>query len=119
MAYDEGLAEQVRQLLASQPLVTERKMFGGLAFMHAGNMFCGMLKDDLMVRVGPQSYEEALAKPHVRPMDFTGRAMKGMVYVGPEGWRSAADLEKWVQVGLEFARSLPPKQGYAGQSKHC
>ena len=119
MAYDEALAQQVRDYLESDPLVTARKMFGGLAFMHAGNMFCGMLKDDLMVRVGPERYDWALTQPHVRPMDFTGRAMKGMVYVGPEGWRSAADLERWLEAGLGFARALPPKKGSAGQSEHC
>lgn len=109
MAYQEALAQQVRQFLEGQPEVSERKMFGGLAFMHTGNMFCGILKDDLMVRVGPERYAEALAQPHVRPMDFTGRAMKGMVYVGPEGCASAKDLRRWVQAGLGFARSLPAK----------
>ena len=111
MAYDEGLAQQVREHLAAQPMITERKMFGGLAFMHAGNMCCGMLQDDLMVRVGPERYEWALSQPHVRAMDFTGRAMKGMVYVGPEGRASRPDLERWVEAGLEFARALPAKRG--------
>ncbi|MBM3943243.1 MAG: TfoX/Sxy family protein [SAR202 cluster bacterium] len=109
MAYSEALAERVRQAVSNQPAVTERKMFGGLAFMHAGNMFCGVLGDQLMVRVGPDAYDAALAQPHARPMDFTGRPMRGMVYVAPQGCRSAADLEQWVQQGLAFARGLPGK----------
>ncbi len=109
MAYDETLAARIRGLLARQDPVTERKMFGGLAFMLNGNMFCGIVGSDLMVRVGPQAYDDALARPHARPMDFTGRAMKGMVYVGPEGCRDEGDLRSWAGLGLKFAGSLPPK----------
>ena len=110
MAYDEGLAQRVRQLLVNQHGVTERKMFGGLAFMLRGNMFCGIVKDDLMVRVGPEEHERALARPHVRPMDFAGRPMRGMVFVAPQGGRAENDLKWWVSQGLKFAASLPRKK---------
>lgn len=108
MAYDEALAERIRQILAGEP-TTERKMFGGIAFMVCGNMLVGVTRDDLMVRVGAAAHEDSLARPHARPMDFTGRPMKGMVYVGPEGYASDANLRAWVERGLSFARTLPAK----------
>ena len=77
--------------------------------MVGGNMCCGVIKDDLVVRVGPDSYEDMLAELHARPMDFTGRPMKGMVYVGPEGCRTDKALAKWVRRGADFAASLAPK----------
>lgn len=82
MAYDEGLAHRVRATLADQPAVVEKKMFGGLTFMLQGNMCCGIMKDGLMVRVGPEHYVDALGQPHARPMLFTGKPMKGIVLVG-------------------------------------
>ena|SRR5438309_1688530 len=88
MAYDEKLAKRIRKLIAGNERITERKMFGGIAFMLNGNMFCGVIKDDLMVRVGPDAHEDALAKPYARPMDFANRPMKGMVFVGPGGSRA-------------------------------
>lgn len=112
MAYDEGLAQRVRELLegrADELVVVEKKMFGGLCFMVQGNMCCGILQDDIMVRVGADAHADALAQPHARPMDFTGKAMKGMVYVGPEGLEGDDDLEGWVQRGLSFTLSLPAK----------
>ncbi len=109
MAYDEALAERIRQILAGEP-TTERKMFGGIAFMVCGNMLVGVTRDDLMVRVGAAAHEDSLARPHARPMDFTGRPMKGMVYVGPEGYASDADLREWVERGLSHARTLPTKK---------
>ncbi len=109
MADDEALARRVRRALADHPTVIEKKMFGGVAFMLAGHMCCGVVNDDLMVRVGPEKFDEALARPHARPMDFTGRPLKGMVYVGPEGYRSDADLAEWVRRGVNYALSLPPK----------
>ena len=109
MSYDERLADRVRDVLARQEGLTEKKMFGGLSFMLHGNMCCGIVKDDLMVRVGPEGHEEALIRPHVRPMDFTGRPLTGMVYVGPEGYRSDDALIEWVERGVDFAASLPPK----------
>ena len=85
-------------------------MFGGLCFMVRGNMCCGIVKDELMVRVGPDQFGKALREPHARGMDFTGRPMKGMVYVGRRGFQSKAALEKWMQYGLRFVLSLPPKK---------
>ena len=109
MAYDEQLAERVRQVLGNQDGIRERKMFGGLAFMLHGNMSVGVINDELMVRVGPDRHQEALEKPHARPMDFTGRPMKGFVFVPQEGIAADADLQHWVQLGVEFAESLPRK----------
>jgi TfoX/Sxy family transcriptional regulator of competence genes len=109
MAYDEDLAARVRRVLARRRGVTEKKMFGGLAFMVGGNMCCGIVRDELMVRVGPERYEEALTDAHVRPMDFTGRPMKGMIFVEAEGCRADKDLERWVGLGVDLARSLPAK----------
>ena len=109
MAYDETLAQRIREALAGREGLTEKKMFGGMAFMLRGNMCCGIVRDQLMVRVGPEGHQEALARPHARPMDFTGRPMKGMVYVGPEGTKSDAGLAAWLRLGVEFAATLPPK----------
>ncbi len=109
MAFDEVLAERVRAALSGEPNVSEKKMFGGVAFMVGGNMACGVVGDELMVRVGAGNYDDALSRPHARPMDFTGRPMRGMVYVSPSGFRSAVDLAAWVEAGASFARSLPTK----------
>jgi len=109
MAYDEGLARRVRAILADEPGLVEKKMFGGVGFMLNGNMACGVNKDDLIVRVGPDSYEQAMIRPHARPFDFTGRLMKGWVMIGPEGASADDDLRDWVADGVNFARSLPPK----------
>ena len=109
MAYDEGLAERIREVVAEEPGVTEKKMFGGLAFLASGNMFCGILKDELMVRVGPDGHEAALARPHARIMDFTGRPMKGFLVVGTGGFERDEDLESWVRGCLDFVRTLPAK----------
>jgi len=98
MACDQELAQRVRQVLVDVPGVAERKMFGGLAFMIRGNMFCGVVGQDLMVRVGPDRYQEALAAPHARLMDFTGRPLKGMVYVGVEGCKTDEALRLWMLV---------------------
>jgi TfoX/Sxy family transcriptional regulator of competence genes len=109
MAYDEALAERVREVLRRRRGVSEKKMFGGLAFMVNGHMACGVQGDDLMVRVGPDDYEAALKKPGARPMDFTGRPLRGMVYVNSRGHRRAPSLRAWVEKGLSYVRSLPPK----------
>jgi TfoX/Sxy family transcriptional regulator of competence genes len=108
MAYDEQLAERIRAIVADVDGVTERKMFGGLAFMVGGNMACGPAKDILMVRVGPDAYEDALAEPDADELQFTGRPMKGMVQVDA-ATLSDERLAEWVQRGLDFAGSLPPK----------
>lgn len=109
MAYDEGLAQRIRECLEGDPRVTEKKMFGGLAFLVGGNMCCGVTKSELMVRVGPDAYEDSLAQPFAREMDFTGRSLKGMVYVAVEGFESDEDLGGWVGRGVAFAGSLPAK----------
>ena len=110
MAYDEELAERVRAVLAGQPGLTERKMFGGLAFMLAWNMCVGVEQERLMVRLGPDRYEEALTLPHAAPMDFTGRPMKGFVFVAPGGISAPAALREWVDLGVQFCRTLPAKK---------
>lgn len=109
MAYDEGLAQRIRETFEGQPGVVEKKMFGGIAFMVQGNMSVGVVGEELMVRVGPEGHEEALSQPHTRPMDFTGRPMKGFIYVEPEGIESDGDLQAWIDQGARHARTLPPK----------
>ena len=109
MGYDEGLAERLRERTAGDVSIRERKMFGGLAFLCSGNMAFGIVGDELMVRVGPDQWADALTKPHAREMDFTGRSMKGMVYVGVQGFAADGDLQDGVGRGLAFARSLPVK----------
>lgn len=110
MAYDEGLAERVREVLAEDRRITERKMFGGLAFLCRDYMFIGISGDKLMARVGPADYEEVLAAPNARPMDFTGKPMKGYVYVEPAGFEEDDDLAAWVDRCRRFVLSLPPKE---------
>ena len=109
MAYNEQLAERIRKHLAATRGVSERKMFGGIAFMHRGNMVCGIVRDDLMVRVGADAYDDALTKPHTRPMDFNGRPMRGMVYVEPASTARAPSLRAWIDCGLAYAKTLPSK----------
>ena len=109
MAYDENLLSRIREVLAERDDIVEKKMFGGISFMLQGNFACGLNKDNLVVRVGPEQYEETLTHPHAREMDFTGRPMKGWVYVASEGYESDKDLSQWVQLGIDFALSLPPK----------
>lgn len=109
MAYDESLAQRIRDAVPRGTVLEEKKMFGGLCFMTRGHMTLGIVKNDLMVRVGPDAYETALKQPHARPMDFAGRPMKGMVYVSPAGVDMAADLEKWIRAALDFNKSLPSK----------
>jgi TfoX/Sxy family transcriptional regulator of competence genes len=110
MAYDENLAQRVRDVVAEQTGVSEKKMFGGLSFLLHGNMACGIVGDDLMVRVGREAAAEALAKPHARPMDFTGKPLPGYVYVAPEGTGQTRALRSWVSRGMSFAATLPPKK---------
>ena len=109
MAYDEGLAERIRDALRGRQGVSERRMFGGIAFMLDGNMALGIVCESLMARVGPLRYADALALPHVRPMDFTGKPMKGYVYVDPPGIEEDAALENWITACSAFVASLPPK----------
>ena len=109
MAYDEKLAERVRKALARRRGLTERKMFGGIAFMLRGNMCCGVQNDELILRLAPEEAERALRKAHTRPFDMTGRPMKGFVVVTPGGHKTSAALRKWVEQAARFARSLPAK----------
>jgi TfoX/Sxy family transcriptional regulator of competence genes len=111
MAYDEGLAERVRDLLALHADVTERKMFGGIAWMVAGNMACGVLGEDLIVRLAPEEAEGALAEAHTRPFDVTGRPLKGFLFISPEATDDEVALAGWVEAALAFAGSLPAKGG--------
>jgi len=106
MPYDEQLAERIRRAVDQRAGITEKKMFGGLTFLLGGKMFCGIVKDDLMVRVGQEAYEESLGRPHVRPMDFSGRPMKGYVFVGPAGCRTQRQVVTWVERGARFVASL-------------
>jgi len=109
MAYDEKLAERIRSIMKRRKGITEKKMFGGICLLLNGNMIGGVVNDDLMIRVGPDAYEEALKQKHARPMDFTGKPLKGMVYVGPKGVARDEDLKKWLERGLKFGQSLPAK----------
>jgi|SRR6186997_3285127 len=109
MAFDEALADRIRDILAPRPALSERKMFGGIAFLLAGNMAVGVIGEELMVRLDPEDAEKALREPHTRPMDFTGKPAKNMVYVEPEGTASDEELAKWVEAGADYALSLPPK----------
>jgi hypothetical protein len=111
MAYDESLAKRIRASLAGQDGLVEKKLFGGLGFMIQGNIACGAIGNDLVVRVGPDAYTDLLLRPHTRPFDFTGRPMKGWLVVLPAGLASGDDLDHWVSLGAAFARSLPAKQG--------
>lgn len=109
MAYDKGLAQRVRELLEEKPGFIEKKMFGGVCFLLNGNMSCGILNDDLIVRVGTEKYDRLLKSPHVRKFDITGRPMKGWVMVSCEGYESDKDLAGWIRQGMQYALSLPPK----------
>ncbi|MYC30387.1 MAG: TfoX/Sxy family protein [Chloroflexi bacterium] len=109
MAYNEELAHRVRSVLAPRENITERKMFGGLAFMLNGNMCCCVDKSNLVVRTGPDRYEEALQSPNARVFDLTGRPMRGFVYVDEEGLESESALKDWVDISVAFASSLPAK----------
>lgn len=109
MAYDEGLAQRIREKVDDRRGVTEKKMFGGIGFMLHGNMACGVIGEDLVVRVGPEAYEKALRQAHARPFDFTGRPMKGWVMVGPDGYEADEALASWLEWGFDFAATLPPK----------
>ncbi|MCH8111551.1 MAG: TfoX/Sxy family protein [Proteobacteria bacterium] len=109
MAYNEELAARVRKALGRRKGLTERKMFGGIAFMLHGHMCCGVQDDELMLRLGPDLAAKALSRAHTRPVDFTGRVMKSMIMVAPAGHKTDASLKKWVDEAAAFVASLPPK----------
>jgi TfoX/Sxy family transcriptional regulator of competence genes len=110
MAYDEALAQRIRSALAGDAAVTEKKMFGGIAFLYRGSMFVGVSSNKaLMARVGKAHYADSLSRAPVREMDFTGKPMQGYVYVDPAGLRSQAQLRFWLERCKDFAATLPPK----------
>ena len=110
MAYDEALAERVREVVGARPGVAERKMFGALAWMVGGNMACGVLDDELLVRLGREAAERAIAEPHVRQFaSAQGRPMTGFVVVDSAGIADDDALAQWIDLGAEHAASLPPK----------
>ncbi|MCB9591895.1 MAG: TfoX/Sxy family protein [Sandaracinaceae bacterium] len=117
MAYDEKLADRIREALAGTPSLEEKKMFGGLCFLVRGHMACGIAKGELMVRVGAEGYEAALARPHAKEMTFTGKPIKTMVYVDPDGFRTKKQLGGWIAMGVAHAEGLPPKSPKAPRKK--
>jgi hypothetical protein len=110
MAYDHDLAERIRHLLGKHPEVTEKEMFGGICFLVNGNMVCGISKSDFMARLDPQKFGEYRELPDVRPMDFTGRPMKGYLFVNPDGVETEEQLIAWVDRCYTYASSLTPKK---------
>ena len=109
MAYNQDLAKKVRDILGNMDGISEKTMFGGIGFMIHGNMACGVIEDDLIIRVGPDNYHEALAMAHTQVFDMTGRPMRGWVVVTSKGYESLSDLKAWVERGVNFTKSLPPK----------
>jgi len=109
VAYDDGLADRIRERLGADPAVTERRMFGGVAFLYEGNMAVGVTGDDLMVRVGPEGTDAALGRPGTRVFDMTGRPMRGWIVVDGAAVAEDDTLDSWLAEGRTFAASLPPK----------
>ena len=115
LSYDLEAAERVRRLLSGRDDVVEKKMVGGLSFLVNGNMCCGVTGTALMVRIGADGREQALREPHVRPMQFAGRALSGFICVEPAGFATDDALARWVQRGLDFVSGLPPKPVRTGK----
>ena len=109
MAFNEALAERIRNALARKTNIEEKKMFGGIGFLLNGNMLVGVWKNSLIVRVGPDGYEDALLEPHVKEFDITGKRMKGWVLVEPEGIEDDERLRGWIERATKFVRTLPGK----------
>ena len=111
MAYDEKTAGRVRKLLSVRPDVVEKKLMGGLCFMVKGRMCCSASgKGGLLIRIGPDAQQLMLVEPHVQPMEMRGRIMTGFVRVAPEGYRTEAELKKWVKRGVDFVATMPSAQ---------
>lgn len=117
MSYDERLANRIRQALSGQRDISERKMFGGLAFLYQGRMCCGIVGNDLMVRVPLDEVDAVLRRRHVRPMDFTGKPLRGFVYVSPSGCSTAASLRIWLTHGERAAKESAGRTGYRSSRK--
>jgi hypothetical protein len=109
MAYDEVLAQRIREILRDSAGITEMEIFGGIAFLLHGKMFAGVSGDSLMARVGPADYEQALGTAHARKMDITSRPMRGYVFVSQNGLGSNEELQSWLQRCASFVSSLPEK----------
>lgn len=110
MAYDERLAERIRGYFKHRKGVEEKQMFGGCCFMLNGHMCCGIEKDRLMIRVMPDRYETLLSKPHARKMDFTGKPLKGFLFISEAGYRTASGLTRWLDEAVRFVKAKPPKK---------
>ncbi len=110
MAYDEKLADRIREILGKSKSITEKKMFGGICFLYEGKMIGGVLKNEMVVKIGAENHNKAMALKHVRSFNFTGKPMVGIVYVAPEALKTKKDLAKWVEMGRAHAQSLPPKK---------
>jgi TfoX/Sxy family transcriptional regulator of competence genes len=117
MAYDEILADRIRAVVPPINGLSEKQMFGGWCLLVHGQMSVGIVKDELMVRLAPETAEAMLERPHTRPMDFTGRPLKGYLYVEPAGLRSEKALREWVAMGVDFAAALPAKKPKAKSAK--
>ena len=109
MAYNRRQAQRIRMALSQFPEIQEKEMFGGVAFLVQGNMACGIHGEELIVRVGKESYSEALRQPYTHPFDLTGKPMSGWIMVALNGYLAEDDLQRWIDQGLEFARALPGK----------
>jgi len=117
MAYNEALAQRIRVTLGRHSAFTEKKMFGGICFLINGNMVCGTSSEELMLRLGDEGAQAALQESNTREMDFTGRPLKSMIYVSPEGIVSDRNLERWVKRAAYFVSTLPPKRAKKKKSK--
>ena len=117
MAYDEDLFQKVSEILKKSKGIEPKKMFGGICFMHRGNMLCGIDGHRLMVRVGPEQYGSVLKMKFTKVMDITGKPMKGFIFVSEEGYKTAKGLSKWIDLGLNFTATLPPKKTQKEKAK--
>jgi TfoX/Sxy family transcriptional regulator of competence genes len=116
MAYDEKLLNRIRLILAARADVVEQRMFGGVAFLVGGRMACGPHGDRLIVRIGEEAARKYIGKPHVKPMDFTGRVMKAFATIEPSGLRTEAQLRKWVTMAAEFVAAEGPREGLSKEA---
>lgn len=110
MSYDDRLFQRITTILKPTKGIRPKKMFGGICFMHRGNMLCGIDKSRLMVRVGPDQYNAVLKMKHAKVMDITGKPMKGFIFVNEDGYKTDKALNEWLILGLNFTASLPLKK---------